>query len=164
MALFVRVCHAVRYAHEHRIIHRDLKPANILVDRAGHLFVIDFGLAQACDTMFPDSHVAVSGTPVYMSPEQVSGAFGALSEKSDVYALGLILYELLTGQHPYALPRDGSFDQIRRVITEARQALLSQYDQSYHEELEAIVAAALTKQPTSRLSMMMLQGGDSRWP
>ena len=120
LALFVRVCHAVRYAHEHRVVHRDLKPANVLVDSEGRPVVIDFGLAQACDAMLPGAHLAASGTPAYMSPEQVSDALGTITDKSDVYALGLMLYELLTEQYPYVLPRDGSFAQWRQVILEAR--------------------------------------------
>lgn len=161
LVLFVRVCHAVRYAHEHRIIHRDLKPANLLVDSEGRPFVIDFGLAQACDAILPGAHLA--GTPAYMSPEQVSDAFGAISEKSDVYALGLILYELLTGQHPYALPHDGSFEQLCQVITEVRPPLLSQYDQAYSGELEALVAAALAKQPAARIPVAILRSRLERY-
>src|SRR5262245_29473816 len=113
LAVFGDVCRAVQYAHEHRIVHRDLKPANLLVNHEGHAFVIDFGLAHICDGLLPGAHRAASGTPAYMSPEQVDDTFGAVSEKTDVYALGLILYELLTGQHPYMLPRDGSWEQLR---------------------------------------------------
>lgn len=157
LALFVRVYHAVRYAHEHRIVHRDLKPANMLVDNEGRPFVIDFGLAQVCDARLPGAYAVASGTPAYMSPEQVSDAFGTLSEKSDVYALGLILYELLTDQHPYALPRDGSFEQLRQVITEASPPLLSQYNPAYSGELETLMAATLAKQPAARLPVAVLR-------
>src|SRR5262249_61215905 len=69
LQLFLRVCRAVQYAHEHQIVHRDLKPANILVDSAGRPFVIDFGLASACDALLPGVTLA-SVTPAYMSPEQ----------------------------------------------------------------------------------------------
>src|SRR5262249_54676647 len=69
LALMLRVCRAVQYAHEHRVVHRDLKPANILVDSAGRPFVIDFGLASACDALLPGVTLA-SVTPAYMSPEQ----------------------------------------------------------------------------------------------
>ena len=157
LALFLRVCRAVQYAHEHRVVHRDLKPANILVDREGRPVVIDFGLACAYDALLPGAHLVAAGTPAYMSPEQVSDAFGAVSAKSDVYALGLILYELLTEQLPYALPRDGSVEELRQVITEATPPPLSQYNAAYGGELEAIVAAALAKRPADRLSVAVLR-------
>ena len=154
---FVRVCHAVRYAHEHRIIHRDLKPANILVDSEGRPVLIDFGLAQACDAMLPGAHLAVSGTPAYMSPEQMADAFGAVSEKSDGYALGLILYELLTGQLPYMLHSGHTVAQWHQVIMEAVPPPLWTYDLAYGADLEAIVLAALAKQPAERISVAVLR-------
>jgi class 3 adenylate cyclase len=157
LSLFLRVCRAVQYAHEHRIVHRDLKPANILVDSEGRPFVIDFGLAQACDALLPGVHLAASGTPAYMSPEQVSDAWGTVSAKSDVYALGLLLYELLTGQPPYALPPNGTWEQLRDVVTTATPRPLSQHRPEYHGELEALVAQALAKRPTDRCSVAMLR-------
>lgn len=157
LTLFLRVCRAVQYAHEHRVVHRDLKPANILVDSEGRPFVIDFGLAHACDALLPGAHLAASGTPSYMSPEQVSDTFGTVSDKSDVYALGLILYELLTGQPPYALPRDGSIETLRQMITEAKPSPLSHSDEAYRGELEAIMAMALAKRPVDRLSVAVLR-------
>jgi serine/threonine protein kinase/predicted ATPase len=163
LALVLRVCRAVQYAHEHRVIHRDLKPANILVDLEGHPFVIDFGLAQACDAVLPGAPLAASGTPAYMSPEQVSGAFGAVSAKSDVYALGLMLYELLTEQLPYVLPRDGAVEELRQVILEAAPPPLRQYHAAYGEELEAIVAAALAKRPAERIPVAVLRSRLERY-
>jgi TOMM system kinase/cyclase fusion protein len=163
LTLFVRVCQAVRYAHEHRVVHRDLKPTNILVDHEGRPFVIDFGLASACDMLLPGAPLAASGTPAYMSPEQVSPAWGAVSDRSDVYALGLLLYELLTGQSPYVLPRDGAFAQWQQVITEAAPPPLRQVDATYGEELETILAAALAKRPTERLSVAVLRARLERY-
>jgi TOMM system kinase/cyclase fusion protein len=163
LALFVRVCHAVRYAHEHRVVHRDLKPANVLVDSEGHPVVIDFGLAQACDAVLPGAHLAASGTPAYMSPEQVSDALGAVTDKSDVYALGLMLYELLTEQHPYVLPRDGAVVQWLQVILETTPPPLRQSNAAYAGELEAIMAAALAKRPTDRISVAVLRSRLERY-
>jgi serine/threonine protein kinase/class 3 adenylate cyclase/tetratricopeptide (TPR) repeat protein len=163
LGLFLRVCRAVQYAHEHRVIHRDLKPANILVDSEGSPFVIDFGLAHACDALLPGAHLAASGTPAYMSPEQVSDAFGPISAKSDVYALGLILYELLTAQHPYALLRDGTFAQWCQAITEAPPPPLHQYSEVYGGELEEIMAAALAKRPADRIRVDMLRSRLERY-
>jgi serine/threonine protein kinase/class 3 adenylate cyclase/tetratricopeptide (TPR) repeat protein len=162
LGLFVRVCRAVQYAHEHRVIHRDLKPTNILVDREGCPFVIDFGLAHAYDALLPGAHLAASGTPAYMSPEQVSDAFGPISAKSDVYALGLILYELLTAQHPYALLRDGTFAQWCQAITEAPPSL-PQSSEVYGGELEEIMAAALAKRPADRVRVDVLRSRLERY-
>ena len=157
LALLLRVCRAVQYAHEHRVVHRDLKPANILVDPEGHPMVIDFGLACASDALLPGAHLAAAGTPAYMSPEQVSDAFGPISAKSDVYALGLLLYELLTEQLPYTLPHDSAVEELCQVITETMPPPLSQHDPAYRGELDAIVAAALAKRPAERPSVAVLR-------
>jgi class 3 adenylate cyclase len=156
LALFLCICRAVQYAHENGIVHRDLKPANILVDAEGRPVVIDFGLAYAYDAVLPGA-LLVSGTPAYMSPEQVSVAFGTVSAKSDVYALGLMLYELLTDQPLYVLPRDGSVEQWRRVITETPPPPLRQYRKEYGGELDALVTGALAKRPAARLSVAELR-------
>ena len=156
LALLLRVCRAVQYAHEHRVIHCDLKPANILVDPEGRPVVIDFGLACTADALRPDAHMA-AGTPAYMSPEQMSARFGDISAKSDVYALGLMLYELLTGQLPYALRRDGSVEEWCRVITAAVPPPLRQFSPEYGGELDAIVAATLAKRPADRIPVAVLQ-------
>lgn len=163
LGLFLRVCRAVQYTHEHRVIHRDLKPANILVDSEGCPFVIDFGLAHAYDALLPGAHRAASGTPAYMSPEQVSDAFGPISAKSDVYALGLILYELLTAHHPYAWLCDGTFAQWDQVITETPPLPLHQYSALYGGELEEIMAAALAKRPADRVKVDVLRSRLERY-
>jgi serine/threonine-protein kinase len=88
-------------AHQADVIHRDLKPANVLVNREGMLKVVDFGLAAAAD--YEDSRVtrsgAMVGTPAYMSPEQIRGE--ELDARTDIYSLGIIMYEMFTGQQPY---------------------------------------------------------------
>jgi class 3 adenylate cyclase/tetratricopeptide (TPR) repeat protein len=156
LALMRQVCRAVQYAHEHGIVHRDLKPANILVDSEGRPCVIDFGLAAACEALLPGGHLA-SGTPAYMSPEQVSAAWGAVSAKSDVYALGLILYELLTEQPPYALPPQGTWEQLCDVIPTAIPLPLGQHRPEYQGEVEGLVAHALAKRPADRCTVAELR-------
>ncbi|MBL8809239.1 MAG: serine/threonine protein kinase [Planctomycetaceae bacterium] len=101
VALISKVCRAVHHAHERGVLHRDLKPANILIDETGSPLVTDLGLAKAMDSETSVTRVgAIMGTPGYMSPEQASGGKD-VTTASDIYALGAMLFELLTGQTPH---------------------------------------------------------------
>src|SRR5215470_11730776 len=109
LELIVKVCDAVHHAHQRGLIHRDLKPGNILVDETGQPKILDFGVARVTDsdaqaTMQTDVGQLV-GTLAYMSPEQVLADPLELDTRSDVYALGVILYELLAGRLPYNISR-----------------------------------------------------------
>ena len=89
------------HAHRHGVLHRDLKPSNILIDREGRPHVADFGLAKRLDAVRTDVPGAIVGTPGYMAPEQVGGGRGRIGPASDVYSLGAILYQMLTGRPPF---------------------------------------------------------------
>lgn len=119
LELFATICDAVMYAHQRGIIHRDLKPSNILVDSGGSAKVLDFGLAKqlagGAETLASITG-EVFGTLPFMSPEQTSGNPEDVDTRTDIYALGVILYLLLTGQYPY--PVDGQLADVVRHITE----------------------------------------------
>ena len=101
--LIAKVARTVHYAHEHRILHRDIKPGNILLDAKGEPHLTDFGLARLVETESTMTRtLEVLGTPSYMSPEQAMGNNSAVSSATDVYGLGAVFYQLLTGQPPFA--------------------------------------------------------------
>ncbi len=128
LELFLHVCQAVQHAHQKGIIHRDLKPSNILVtlhDGTPGVKVIDFGIAKATGQQLTEktlfsNFAQMIGTPLYMSPEQAALSGLDVDTRSDIYSLGVVLYELLTGTTPLTRERlkDSNYDQIRRIIGE----------------------------------------------
>jgi serine/threonine protein kinase len=128
LRLFLQVCHAVQHAHQKGIIHRDLKPSNVLIaqhDGQSVPKIIDFGLAKATGPQLTEKtlltvYPQMMGTPLYMSPEQAELASLDIDTRADIYSLGALLYELLTGTTPLdpARFRAGGFDEVRRIIRE----------------------------------------------
>ena len=147
--LFLRVCDAVHHGHQKGVIHRDLKPGNILVDSAGHVKVIDFGVARSTDadiavtTMRTDVGQLV-GTLQYMSPEQCEADPSDIDIRSDVYSLGVVLYELLSEKLPYDVTRTPVYEGVR-IIREQPPTRLTTINRTLRGDLETIVLKALEK-------------------
>lgn len=155
LLLVASIADAVQHAHHGGIIHRDLKPANILVTDAGQPKILDFGIARAADDRMMGTVQTVAGevlgTISYMSPEQIAGDVAALDTRSDVYALGVILYELIAGRPPYELDRK-SLAEAARVIHEVEPTRLRTVARTVPADVETIVAKALEKEKERRYS------------
>ncbi|GMV96145.1 MAG: hypothetical protein AMXMBFR83_05130 [Phycisphaerae bacterium] len=154
--LFLQVADAVSYAHRKGVMHRDLKPSNILVNEEGSPFVLDFGLAkltgdEALESAGDLRSIAghLMGTLRYMSPEQTAGKPDEIDVRTDVYSLGVILYELLAERVPYETARADITTAIRN-IREAEPPRLTRTHRHVGSELEAIVLKALEKDPRRR--------------
>ena len=153
LELFARICDAVHYAHQQGVVHRDLKPANILVDAAGQPKILDFGIALLTDADVQATRQTsvgeVVGTLQYMSPEQVNADPALIDSRSDVYSLGVILYELLAGRLPYDLTRKLIYEAARVILIDD-PAPLSSIDRNLRGDTEIIVSKALEKEPGRR--------------
>ncbi|ANM30790.1 serine/threonine-protein kinase [Moorena bouillonii] len=165
LQLVARVAEAVQHAHQRGVLHRDLKPANILVDGNGRPVVVDFGIARWVD---PELQVTrrtevgeLLGTLPYMSPEQVRADPEALDTRSDVYSLGVVLYELLAGELPHSFERTSIPEMLRRIAEEVPQPL-SRKVASLDDDIERIVAKALAKDKGERYEGMNEFAGDLR--
>ncbi len=167
LRLFVQVCAAVEHAHQRGVLHRDLKPSNILVDATGRVRVVDFGIARevpgedggasAVRTLATAGGGIVPGTMAYMSPEQASGDSRRVDTRSDVFGLGVVLFEVLAGR----LPRDArmmSMLELLRSIAEEEAPGLSRFEPGMRGDLELIVRTAMAREPGRRYqSVSMLR-------
>jgi WD40 repeat protein/predicted Ser/Thr protein kinase len=154
LELFAQVCDAIQHGHQRGIVHRDLKPGNILVDEAGQPKIIDFGIARVTETDLTIATLQTGvgqlvGTLQYMSPEQCAGVSTEVDTRCDVYALGVVLYELLTGELPYDLSSSSPFEA-PRVIREQEPRRPSSISRALRGEVETIVLKALEKDKTRR--------------
>src|SRR5271156_6271900 len=168
LSLFLQVVDAVKYAHEKNVIHRDLKPSNIFVTESGQVRLLDFGVAKLLQEDADQTQISrIYGqalTPDYSSPELLGGE--PVDPRSDVYSLGMVLYELLTGARPYRLNSQASLagmrnalasadvqrpsTQLTREASAARAATQEQLSRKLRGDLDALVLKALAKEPSER--------------
>ncbi|MFC1479208.1 protein kinase [Planctomycetota bacterium] len=139
---------ALDYAHEHRIIHRDIKPANIIISKDGSVHLTDFGLARNLES---DSSLTksgeVMGTPVYLNPEQAEGRSKKVDSRSDIYSLGAVFYEMLTGTAPVT---GDNLMQIIIQVMDRYPVIPSKLNSKVHKDIEIICMKALSKEPKRR--------------
>src|SRR3989442_966618 len=160
--LIANVARTVHYAHEHHILHRDIKPGNILLDRKGEPHLTDFGLARLVESESTVTRtMEVLGTPSYMAREQAVGNNAAISSATDVYGLGAVLYQLLTGQPPFA--GGTTYETIKLVLdNEPRQP--RQLNPKIDRDLSTICLKCLEKDPKRRYSSALALAEDlERW-
>jgi len=141
--IFKGVCAAVHYAHKNNVVHRDLKPANIMLDASFRAMVVDFGLASELkESLTRVTHQTMSGTPAYMAPEQ---AAGIVKREADIYAMGVCLYEMLTGELPFNGP-----DTLKRKNEKVYREVSSLFPW-LPGGVDSLLARALEPAPSQRI-------------
>jgi serine/threonine protein kinase len=144
--LLITICNAIHHAHDEGIIHRDLKPDNILLDRSGVPHITDFGLAMRESQIHATVSGRITGTAAYMSPEQARGESDSADCRSDIFSLGIVFFELLTGEKPFR----GSVQHILRQITSTEPPRPRSFDPRIPADLETICLKCLEKDRTRR--------------
>lgn len=166
LGLLAKVCDAVQHAHMNSVIHRDLKPANVLVDRSGQPKVLDFGIARMTDSDVQATTIRTQvghllGTIPYMSPEQITGDPANVDTRSDIYALGVIGYELLAARLPHDL-HSRTVPEALRVMTEEDITPLSVIDRAFRGDLDTIFGKALARDKAERYQTALDFSNDIR--
>ncbi|MEO0631241.1 MAG: serine/threonine-protein kinase, partial [Planctomycetota bacterium] len=166
LQLLARVADGVEHAHQKGVIHRDLKPGNILVTPAGVPKILDFGIARVTDsdintTTMHTSAGAILGTLAYMSPEQASADPAAVDTRSDVYSLGVLAFELLSGKLPHAVD-DTPIHEAIRIIREDQPTLIATLDTSLRGDVDTIIAKALEQDADRRYASAAALADDIR--
>jgi len=158
--ILAKVADAVQVAHDRGVLHRDLKPSNILIDSSGEPHVSDFGLAKRIEAAESMTHTgAIIGTPCYMSPEQAAGSRGDVGPTSDVWSLGAILYQMLTGRPPFQAA--GPMDTLLAVL-ETDPPLPRSLDRNVDRDLEMVALKALQKPQDLRYASAAALADDMR--
>jgi eukaryotic-like serine/threonine-protein kinase len=164
LKLFLFVCDALAYAHARGVIHRDLKPHNILVEMGSKPRIVDFGVARWAQDGRTTMHTEIGqilGTVQYMSPEQIQGRHDELDERTDIYALGVVLFELLTGELPYEVdPKDPI--ETMRAIRAGRARSPRQVNDQLPKDIERVVMCAMALEPGRRYVSADALGDDIR--
>ncbi|MEO8432090.1 MAG: serine/threonine-protein kinase [Acidobacteriota bacterium] len=156
LRLFDTICRAVNHAHQRGVIHRDLKPTNIVVTESGDVKILDFGLARITDADVAAATVmseigTIRGTLPYMSPEQSRGDSRDIDSRTDVYSLGVIMYEILSGALPYETESVSMVQALRAISEETPRAMkTAEGGEGLDEDLQTIVGKALEKEPERR--------------
>src|SRR5438552_1562143 len=160
--LIAKVARTVHYAHEHHILHRDIKPGNILLDQEGEPHLTDFGLARLVETESTVTRtMEVLGTPSYMAPEQAVGNDAAITSATDVYGLGAVLYQLLTGHPPFA---GGTTYETIKLLLDTEPRDLRLWNPKIDRDLSTICVKCLEKDPQRRYpSALALSEDLERW-
>jgi formylglycine-generating enzyme required for sulfatase activity len=162
LEVILKVCDALAYAHAQGVVHRDLKPANVMVGRFGETYVMDWGLARVLSELDELDRDDVIGTPAYMAPEQAKGRLDEVGPRSDVYAVGAILYHLLAGRMPYAEFESSGPRPLLAAVRDAPPMPLDRIAFDAPPELIAIARKAMARTADARYPGMAAMAEDLR--